>query len=222
MLWMKAPRRKSWYAHYKETLANLVKLREHAKNLEAQNSLLSEGIVHLKMRYKEQLEIARSEHTKSILQMRLFHEERVKDVKAELKALQIEVEQVKVKDEIAETTDGLIARCVTVLVDYARGVAPGPFESAKIGEAVNEFMEKQQREAGLQAQKAKLAEERRIAAMTNRVYFSELRRDPSATFPPSMGGEPAYLSELGAVHINEIPKGLSPRPTEEEPKAKAT
>lgn len=206
MLWMKAPRRKSWYAHYKETLANVVALREHAKNLEENEKNLTAAIADIHARHKEQLDTLGRLHRAEIRQVTYYHEQRVKNIKAELKALQIEVEQVKVKDEIAQTTEGLIAHCYRILSAYAHGKEPGDKDHAAIRHTMDGLKTAYQQDAAL-----------RQAAASNALRQSMI----------GLGGRPVepskpYLSELGAVHINEIPKGLSPRPTEEEPKAKAT
>lgn len=210
MFWMKRRRGKRWHTLYKEGLFKLQEVDRHLSTVQQKYISAKEQIMDLTARYNEQLEIERAEAAKKLLRARLYHEEQIKEIKIELSALQIELQRVKVKDDIARTTEGLIAQCVKILGGYARGIEPGDKKGALVGTALDALKSSYQRDHVLRKQAVENAF-RRVGHPGN---ATDLNR---AMY--GLGGSP-----LGNVHITGMGKwpeaGMSGEQPTGDPQAK--
>jgi len=192
---MKRRHGKSWHTLYKEKLLEVEEINRHLRTLQQKYIGQKEQNIDIDVGYRKALESQQSEHTKAILLMRLSHEAQLKEIKIELDALRIELQRVKVKDDIARTTEGLIAQCVRILADYAQGKKLGDEEAAPIGKALDELKTSYHREEALRKQAVENAL-RRVGHPGN---ATDLNRAMYGL--GGLGGAP-----LGNVHITGMGK----------------
>jgi hypothetical protein len=193
---MKRHRGKSWHTLYKEALLKGEEINRHLRTLQQKYISVKEEIINLEqaiadihLRHKKQMDAEHTEHTKTILLMRLRHAEQLKEIRIELSALQIELQRVKVKDDIARTTEGLIAQCVRILADYAQGKKPGDEEAAPIGKALGELKANYHREEALRKQAVENA--------VRRVGHPHTATDMNRAMYGLGPAEQVHISEMG-------------------------
>jgi len=155
---MKRHRGKSWHTLYKEKLLKLEEVNKHLRTVQQKYIGSKEEIMDLTARHKKEMHTLQVDQANALTHNNTVHAKQIAEIKTELEALQIEVQRVKVKDEIAETTEALIAQCLRILGDYIHGEKPRSKEGVAIAAGLDKLKAKYQRDRVLRKAQQALAQ----------------------------------------------------------------